>query len=345
MLTPAICGTPLTRRPGGRTRRRRRPAMCRRRPHGGGCGVADMVITEPCLLDDVDEELYHRGRPTREESLSYSGMKHLLPPSTPAHYRYWRDNPPQQRSDAFDLGQAFHTIALGRGDDAVLSPYADWRSGEARAWRDAAKEEGKIPLKPGEYLRVMQMQESVLRSRRAASILCDPAARFEASAFARDPWELGVWLRGRFDVLHPSEGIVDVKTTAGLAAPAVFARKIYDFGYHGQSWLYRTLHELITGDRVPFLFMVVEVDPPHEVSFGEASPAYDDLAEVDVYAAAVRFAACLASGEWPGYGDDVHTYRPPAWARPRADLDELDSQEETTQAAEELLAALEGIMQ
>ena len=279
------------------------------------------VITEPCLAADVDEATYHRGRQTPTESLSYSGMKDILPPSTPAHFRYRRDNPPESR-DAFDLGTAFHTLVLGRGDKAVKAPYKTWQTQESRDWRDAERAKGNVPLKPGDYERTLAMQESVLRRPRAAEILCDPSTEFELSAYALDPFEdSGIWIRSRFDVRHAPSGLWDVKTTAGLAAPAVFERKAYDFGYHGQSLLYRRVHEAITGQALPFGFMVVEVDPPHEISFVQTTPEFDALAEADIRQAIRTFAACQASGEWPGYGDDIHLIQPPPWAKTRAVLD------------------------
>ena len=53
---------------------------------------------------------------------------------------------PEPSSSAIDLGQLIHQRVLGGNDEFVLSSYDNYRTKEARAWRDEQIANGKIVI-------------------------------------------------------------------------------------------------------------------------------------------------------------------------------------------------------
>ena len=116
------------------------------------------------------------------------------------------------------------------------------------------------------------------------------------------------------DIIVPGVAIVDVKTTAD-ASPEGFGRLAYNLGYHMQADWYITGWETVTGERLPFVWLTVEADPPHLVAVYYATD--DQIAAGHALNADARalFAACESSGEWPGYPPEIAPLTMPAWAR------------------------------
>src|SRR5690606_1065600 len=88
-----------------------------------------------------------------------SEARRLLPPSCPARFRYYKDNPSaRETTKALDLGRAAHAIVLEGDESPIVAVDADsYRTAAARAQRDAARAAGKIPLLPHELATVRAM--------------------------------------------------------------------------------------------------------------------------------------------------------------------------------------------
>ena len=136
------------------------------------------------------------------------------------------------------------------------------------------------------------------------------------SAFATDP-ETGVACRARFDLLAATAA--DLKTTAGSASPVGFGRDAAKYGYPIQEAHYLDVVEWATGERPPLVFVVVEKSAPHLVAVHQLDEVTRLVAR-DLAAKARRtYAECLATGAYPGYGDDTLTPYIPAWWLYQAD--------------------------
>lgn len=294
-----------------------------------------VVIDQPCVVWDMAEGLYHSG-PTAVESLSQSGAKLLLPPSSPARYRWQADHgrPP---SAEFDMGHAAHALVLGVGSPIVEVDADSWRTKAAQQARDEARAEGATPLLTATAQAVRDMAGALTSHPLAAQLLAGGTP--EVSMFGQDP-ETGVWLRGRVDWVTADGTMVDYKTTA-CAHPDKFVRSVADYGYHMQAAWYldlaASLDDMPDADR--FLFIAQDKTPPYSVSVVDLDAEWMALGRAANRRAIDMFAACLASGSWPAYGDDIATLTPPYWMRTRS-----DDTYTTGDSNAELLAELERIM-
>lgn len=271
------------------------------------------TITKPGLYDDLTDTDYHAD-PVPGGSLSSTGARRLL--DTPARYRWELEN--REGNRAFDIGHAVHAKVLGVGarivsypDEHLTPSGAPSTKKETREWEEAQRAAGLTIVSRFDMEKVDAMVEAVLAHQGARRLL-EPAGTAELSAFARCP-DTGVWLRARFDRLLDDGPAVDLKTTRGSASSTGFGAEAAKHGYPVQEGHYVDTLELVTGERRPMSFIVVEKRPPHLV----AVHAFDEATRIAGRELAARarelYAACRASDDWPGYGDDTLTTVMPAW--------------------------------
>lgn len=271
-------------------------------------------ITEPGVYEIPADE-YHAD-PTAGGSLSVSGAKLLIPPSTPAAYAYWRGKRRAERR-VFDVGQAAHKLVLGDGPDIVEVVAEDWRTTKAKTARDEAYTAGKVPLLTGDFLTVHAMALA-LRKHPIASTLFEPGyGTPEASLFWKH-WDTDVWMRGRLDWLpSPYSGrlIVPDYKTSHSANPDVFARSAMKYRYHMQApWYLDGLEVLgLDGGDAVFVFVVQETSPPFLVSTVQLDAEAMRIGRRLNQEAVDLYAQCVADNNWPGYGDEVATVSYPHW--------------------------------
>lgn len=299
-----------------------------------------MIPAKDGIHTTVPEDVYHQDR----GSLSVSGAKLLLPPSCPAKFREYQDNPPKPKR-VYDFGHLAHRIVLGDGPKfAVLDPAvhglkkdgtpadspratAGWKAAEAEA-----REAGLIPVSIDEWSVAEAMAEKVAEHPATAELFTSGTA--EVSLYSTDP-QTGVRLRGRCDWLTEDGLIVDYKTST-TANPAELERKFWALGYHMQADWYRSL--VIACGLHPnprFVFVVQEKTPPYVVTPVE----YDDEAMFEARRlnrqAIDTYVHCLATGEWPSYAVGTVTISLPRFAL----RDGIQAD------ADNLIAELEGIYQ
>ena len=264
------------------------------------------------VVDGMADETYHR-----HEALSSSGARRLLPPSTPAHYRHYIDNPPPPKR-AFDLGHAVHKMVLGAGQELAIVKSDNYQTKAAREARDAAYAAGKVPLLEAEHVQAKAMTAAVRANPLAAALFNPDRGRPEQSLFWADD-QTGAALRARLDWLpdtHDGRMVVpDLKTTVS-ASPTNLCKSMHEYGYYLQASFYTAgLRALGIAEDVEFLFVFVEKEPPHlTVVRGLDYDALQAGAE-DMRYAVDLFADCTASGEWPGYDNEIRYISLPPWAR------------------------------
>lgn len=279
-------------------------------------------ITEPGIYYDLTAKDYH----SQSEWLSWSRMKHLLPPSTPAHFKA-AEKRPEERARHFDLGKVVHTLALGDGDEFQVvqalnrqkEPYdaTSYDTVSAQVDRDRIYSEGKVPILRHE-LEQAHLMAAALREHPVSGALLSQPGRPEVSLFWIDPGT-GVRCRARVDWLPDSvEGrrlvVPDVKT-ATTAAPLDFAKAAASYGYYGQHVHYCDGIKALGIDKDPaFLFAVVEKTDPHLVMVGQFADRDDlRLARTAVDHCRRLYAECAAADQWPGYSPGVTNLALPGW--------------------------------
>lgn len=259
-------------------------------------------------------------------ALSVSGMKQLLPPSCPALYKHWRDNP-RPSKHAFDIGHVAHGLILGDGPEVVVIDAPDWRGKAAREERDAAYAEGKVPVLAHEYAECVAMAASVRGNPTANALLSHGKA--EQSLTWTDP--SGVEMRARVDWLpDPVPGLsftaVDLKTTGGSAHPLEFSRQAAKFEYVMQAAHYiEGIKACRLHDNPEFVLIVVETKAPYLVSLVQFDEYDLQIGREKIAEAVNIYRGCMESGVWPGYSPNIETIQMPAWYRI---AHELDTEEE-----------------
>jgi len=264
----------------------------------------------PGLHYDMPHADYHAAH----DWLSASGIKRLIPPSTPAHFKAAQGV--EEHKPSFDVGKAAHARVLGAGEEVVVVEADDWRSKDARLARDAAYELGKVPI---------LAKDNVVIDGMAASLGAHPIAPLlfatgepEVSAFWTDP-ATGVQCRARFDWLPEKvEGkrlIVPDLKTATTAAPSEFAKAAARFAYYAQQEHYRDGLMTLGIDSDPaFLFVVIEKEAPYLVAVAQfADPGDVRLARAAVDRARRVYSECVATDTWPGYPTGVNDLSLPNW--------------------------------
>jgi PDDEXK-like domain of unknown function (DUF3799) len=275
-------------------------------------------ITEPGVYT-MDPETYHRD-PVPIGSLSASGIKLLLPPSSPAKFHYHQTHP-RADTDAFDLGHAVHADVLGVGAPIAVIPHETWNTKAAKAAVAEARAAGKTPLKPKVAEQVKAMADAVRAHPEAARLLTPGRGRAEQALFDIDP-VTGIWKRAMVDWLpEPDDDgqvtIVDLKTTVAANIAAV-SRHLYDFGYYQQAPWYMDLVDslgLSPHYEPTFVFVFVEKEPPHLVSVAQPDPDSIEWGRVRNRKALDTYRECMENDEWPGYPTGVQSVGLPRYAQ------------------------------
>lgn len=208
---------------------------------------------------------------------SYSQMKVILDSGIDYAVAKKQGLIPEPESPAIDLGQYIHTLVLGGDERFVTSPYENFRTKEAQAWRDAQKAAGNIVV-------TMDMDEvaanavnNILHHPHAAEYLVGENIKHEVELYAKTAD--GVDLRGKADaVVFHNDGkhpriITDIKTTAQ------FDKFKNRAGYNHYDLQAATYCLLSKTDFINYYFCVVETVAPYRVQFMHASIEFLEAGE------------------------------------------------------------------
>lgn len=267
------------------------------------------ILIEGPGIYDIGESEYHADQhlaSTLGRSLSSSGAKTLL--DCPARFAWQREHPVTK--DAYDFGHVAHARLLGSGAEIVVIDAPDWRTNAAKSMRDDARAGGMVPILAADSARADALVDAV-RAHPVAGAIFAADGRAEQSMYWVDD-ETGVTCRGRVDWVHP-RALVDLKT-ALVAAPSRFSRSLVDYGYALQAEWYSQGWHALTGERLPFVHVVVEKEPPHLVAVYQVDA--DALAYGAEKASLARriYAECESNDDWPGYSPEIELVSLPAWA-------------------------------
>ncbi|GLY21665.1 PD-(D/E)XK nuclease-like domain-containing protein [Micromonospora sp. NBRC 101691] len=285
--------------------------------------ATEQAIIEPGVYAGITDTAYHRD-PVPGGSLSSSGARRLLPPSCPALFRHWQDNPQPPKRE-FDLGHAAHTLVLGAGPQIVEIEHDSWRTSAAKDAAAEARDAGKVPLLTKDY-EVVQAMAAALRAHPTAAALLRPeGGRPELSAFWIDP-ETRIWCRLRtdwLDVSRPGRLIVPDYKTCASAAPDDLQRAIWDHGYHQQAdWYLGGLRALgLAAEDSQFVFIFQEKRAPYLVTVAQPDPFAMRIGAHLNREARHLYLECMTSGRWPGYTDDVALISLPGWVERQYEME------------------------
>jgi len=187
-------------------------------------------------------------------------------------------------SKFIDIGQLVHQAILGGSETYVTSPYPDFRTKDAREWRDLQKELGHIVVDDQMKASIEQVVKNIKAHPHSAKYIFHKDAKHEQEMFANTPE--GVQLRGKGDVVIVSEDngtkslvITDIKTTAQFDK---FKKNAYWMHYDLQAVTYSLIgasHLKIEQELVNYMFCVAETVAPYRVQFVHASLEFVEAGE------------------------------------------------------------------
>lgn len=251
---------------------------------------------------------------------------------SPAHMQWDRDHP-RAETAATRTGSAIHTAVLEpdafhlryvvaeectaqvasgprKGDPcgataSILAPDGRWLCGVHGRGIDSVQD-GRLILTADEYALAFAAADAVWKHPAARKALHVPDSDREVTAIWTDP-EYGVLCKARFDVVNDGlQSIVDIKSTFD-ASPGQFLRTVRNFGYHRKAgWYLHGAAEVgLTHNR--FRIVAVETTQPVCVAVYDLDDATIMSGWRQCRRALARYAECLQSRRWDGYGDDVMT--------------------------------------
>ncbi len=281
---------------------------------------------------DIPDSIYFKDplKAYGTESLSGSSARFLIPPSTPAHYR-WRMDHQNDPTPAMIFGSAVHALTLETAELAIFEGSA-WNSVAGRKFLIEHDPDGdEAPILAKDVAAAKAMAYSLRHHQIVAKALTN--GRAEQAMFAQDP-DTGIWLRGKLDYLQQAVKdrlvITDVKTTQD-AYFGEFSRSAAKLSYHVSDAHYARIVKLLgLAKRVTMIYATVESHPPYLVSVHQISD--EDLRRGDeLDQLAIRtFARCLETGDWPGYPNKINKLTLPVYAA-RSEEEALLSAEEGDQ--------------
>lgn len=285
-------------------------------------------ISKNGIYSGIPIEVYHgRADLCVGPSVSSSGLRTITAHSA-AHY--WCRSPlnpegiPEEPTDHFDLGKAFHHLTLGEDHFSTLftvrpDKWKDWRTQDSRDWRESQRADGRTVLTPDQIEIIRGGAKSLSRHALVQAGILN--GDVEHSLVWRDK-ETGIWLKARPDVIPNDSGdFCDLKTTTDVTYDEL-SRTIGVFGYHQQAALVGEGYKIITGrPMTSFSFCFVEKEPPYSVRIVTLKECDLDRGAKQNRNAIRLFADCLERGEWPGPGDnqEAEFIEIPAWMQTRID--------------------------
>jgi len=239
-------------------------------------------------------------------ALSGTGVAELL--RSPADYHYKLSHP-SEPSPAMALGTLTHALILGQEPSAVVSPYPDFRTKEAREWRDSQV----LDVVTADVWAAAEAMAEAVHAHPVAAGLLGQMGEPEVVVTGE---HRGAALKGRIDYLPASGPVIDIKTARDHTAPAM-SGALGEYGIATQ-----LAHYALLAGRDEDRPLVIAVR-----NTGRPAVAVYRIGEVTwaVALAATRrawdlYAECIESGVWPDpYATGVHDLEMKSWA-----LDELD---------------------
>lgn len=211
---------------------------------------------------------------------SYSQMKAILDSGIDYAVAAKRGMLPGPASKSIDLGQLVHMFVLG-GDPStfVVPEYVDFRTKEARAWRDEMQSTGKTIISRSQYEAVSPIVDNIEGHPMSKELLKGNEVKHEVELFAKVN---RVALRGKADaILNANDKltICDIKTTAQFDGWKYAAMSRH---YDLQAAVYSLIAAKSLGVSplsVDFYFCVAETVAPYRVQYHYSGTAFVEHGE------------------------------------------------------------------
>lgn len=272
-----------------------------------------MKIDRPGIYRGISSADYFAD-PCPQPSLSQSIAKVLLDRSAlHAMYEHPRLRPAITEDDGVEkydkakaIGNAAHSIMLGRGKDVVKIDFKDFRKDDAKVLRDAAYADGRTPILSKHFdiaTEIVAAGWSQLKHHEDKDAFTNGAA--EVALIWQDEGT-GIWCRALVDWLHDDLRTVDDYKTSGMSmAPHVIGLRAETAGWHVQAaFIERGLDALDAAGagRRRFRFIGQEQDGrPYGLTSMHMDEHWLTMGRKKVHAAISMWNAAIRTGRWQGY--------------------------------------------
>lgn len=262
----------------------------------------------PGIYNDLDPVAYHAA-----PAISKSALAQFR--KSPAHYKAWIANPPEQ-TPAMRLGTLAHMAVFEPeryARSVAMAPLVDKRTKEGKSiWQQfQTQNEGRELVTIDEHQQLQAMAKSVREHTTVAPFFVDLEP--EVSIFVKCA-DTKLMLKARLDGWSKDRKVIlDLKTTED-ASPAAFARSVLTFTYHIQAAHYSALADQASGVYPRFLFVAVEKSEPYAVAVYELDIAAMAAGSLERCRLIEQFASCQEFDTWPSYPSEIQSLSLPKWA-------------------------------
>jgi len=231
-------------------------------------------------------------------------------------------------SDETDWGSVLHSLCFPGGKVIRVWQGNDFRSKEARAYRDQAREDGHVPISAPKHEQAKVVAQRILEG--VLGFGYDlTAGETEVKVDWMEPSDHGeVLCRGYLDWLSEDRQLIlDLKTTRGSVHPDACAAALEKMTGAVQDVAYRRgveFHSPKLAGRVQCIFLFAQTIAPFSVVPVICGSSMRELGESRWNRAIAIWSQCLAAGReiehWPSYvnpGDDPAIVEAPRWALTR----------------------------
>lgn len=206
-----------------------------------------------------------------------------------------------KKTDAMGLGGLVHSLMDdGAEKDYELGVFPDFKSGDARKWRDAVSASGKSPILQRDLEDATPIA-SALRAKAGNGSRRDPFAG-DAKCEATAIWKEGdAFCRARYDrIVTHLDGSIEVwdwKTAANVSDRGI-VRSVVKYGYHIQAAFYLRGLAALGYDRLGFTFVFVEARAPYTVRRVKLTDTFMNEGKWRTEQAIDQWRVAMASGDW-----------------------------------------------
>ena len=186
--------------------------------------------------------------------------------------------------------------------------------------RPSAKPASEPISTPDDMARIKAMATSAADHPVSRVIFGTPGGAAETSFFWADP-VTGVGCKIRPDYYLPPCAmfhhglLVDGKTGEDMS-PAGFAKYAWNWELHVQAAFYSDGFQYLHGTKEPpaFVWLAQEKDAPYASAYYSAGGDFMTYGRKQYRRLLNTYAACVQSGQWPGYALNVQPLELPGWA-------------------------------
>ena len=226
-------------------------------------------------------------------------------------YKWFHGRKEKDMTPAMRTGVLYHTACLEPHKletEYIVSPYSDFRTKEAREWRDSLT--GMQVITADEYIKA---ESAGYAFRKNPAIEHLPGYRTELAVFAD---VFGTPCKCLVDLV-PDSGVslIDLKTTQSIESVDQLTSMIINRGYHLQAALYCDLWNMVSGEnRTEFMFVFMETERPYEMANILLDEDFIKLGREGYMQALAKWNQCVQTKTFPPAIDGIQTISPPKWA-------------------------------